>query len=357
MLGWLARGIERSVTALVGTSNARSLRRLQPALDSINALESKYCELSDGELKEQTHTFRRRLKSGETLDDLLIEAFAVCREAADRVLGMRHFDVQVLGGLVLHGGSIAEMATGEGKTLVATLPAYLNALEGEGVHVVTVNDYLARRDMEWMGKLAQMLAGVGSFYIRANMHWPHLIDTALKAHHLYKRDVHYVVDDGKVVIVDEFTGRLLPGRQWRDGLHRAVEAKEALPIRRDSQTLADITRQNYFRLYDKICGMTGTAMTEASELWNIYRLKVIAVPTNRPLRRFNHPDVIYLTEAEKHKAVVDEMERMHQWDVLVLADGGEQPGRITSKHDEEIEFEPADGPLAERRAFALLRTD
>jgi preprotein translocase subunit SecA len=355
---------------------------------------------------------------------------------------------------VLHSGAIAEMITGEGKTLVATLPAYLNALEGKGVHVVTVNDYLARRDMEWMGPLymnlgltvgaiqsgmdpgerqkayacditygtnnefgfdylrdnmrmaargddsfpkhmqqsqgplnfaivdevdnilvdeartpliisgpahddvtkyakadqiarqlkadthfevkekehtvalteegvrkAEKLADVESFYTAGNMEWPHLIDNALKAHYLYKRDVNYVVQNGEVVIVDEFTGRLMPGRQWSDGLHQAVEAKEGVKIKEESQTLATVTLQNFFKLYKKLGGMTGTAMTEATEFWKIYKLDVIAIPPNRGLQRINHPDVIYRTEREKWIAVADEVERIHRWDTLALGDG------------------------------------
>src|SRR5208283_5069143 len=376
----------------------------QPTVAAINALEPTYQAMTDEELKEQTPKFQKRLAGGETLDDLLVEAFAVCREAGRRHLGMRHFDVQLMGGVVLHRGNIAEMVTGEGKTLVATLPAYLNALEGKGVHVVTVNDYLARRDMEWMGPLylslgltvgaiqnqmepaerqkayncditygtnnefgfdylrdnmrdaardddrfdkhrqqvqgplhfaiidevdnilideartpliisgpahddvtryvkadriarqlkkgahfevkekehtahltdegvraAELAAGVESFYTAGNMEWPHLIDNSLKAHHLYKRDVNYIVNkEGEVVIVDEFTGRLMPGRNWSDGLHQAVEAKEGVRIKEEYQTLATITLQNFFKLYKKICGMTGTAMTEANEFWKVY---------------------------------------------------------------------------------------
>jgi len=469
----LAQGFERTVTSMFGSSNARYLKKLQPQVDAINALEPKYQEFSAAELKEQTDKFRKRLAAGETLDDLLIEAFAVCREAGRRVLGMRHYDVQLLGGMVLHSGNIAEMVTGEGKTLVATLPVYLNAIGGSGVHVVTVNDYLARRDMEWMGPLymalgltvgtiqsnmesdqrqkayacditygtnnefgfdylrdnmrpaargddhypkhlqqvqgplhyavvdevdnilvdeartpliisgpahdditryskadriarqlkrdahfevnekehtahltddgirvAEKLADVESFYTAGHMEWPHLIDNSLKAHHLYKRDVNYVIKDGEVVIVDEFTGRLMPGRNWSDGLHQAVEAKEGVRIKEENQTLATITLQNFFKLYDKICGMTGTAMTEAAEFWKIYKLDVIAIPTNRPLWRINNPDVIYRTEREKYKAIVDEIERMHKWDVLTLDNREEWFGRIVRESDDTIEFQP-----------------
>ena len=480
VFGGIARGIERAITSMFGSSNARYLKKLQPQVDAINALEPTYQAMTDDELREQTVKFRKRLAAGETLDDLLVEAFAVCREASRRVLGMRHYDVQLLGGMVLHSGTIAEMITGEGKTLVATLPAYLNALEGKGVHVVTVNDYLARRDMEWMGPLymslgltvgtiqsnmetserqkayecditygtnnefgfdylrdnmrraakgddtypkphqqsqgrlhyaiidevdnilideartpliisgpahdditryskadriarqlkkdvhfevnekehtahltddgirtAEQLAGVESFYTAGNMEWPHLIDNSLKAHHLYKRDVNYVIKDGEIVIVDEFTGRLMPGRNWSDGLHQAVEAKEGVRIKEENQTLATITLQNFFKLYDKICGMTGTAMTEAAEFWKIYKLDVIAMPTNRPMQRINFPDVIYRTEPEKYHALVDEIERINKWDVLELNDGTDVWGTITSENDEQVEIQLKGGKRRE----------
>ncbi len=473
IFGGVARGIERGITSLFGSSNARFIKKLQPTVDAINALEPKYQAMTDAELREQTPKFRKRLAAGETLDDILVEAFAVCREAGRRVLGMRHYDVQLMGGMILHRGNIAEMVTGEGKTLVATLPAYLNALEGKGVHVVTVNDYLARRDMEWMGPLymslgltvgaiqsnmetedrqksydcditygtnnefgfdylrdnmrpaakndnrydkwyqqsqgplhfaiidevdnilvdeartpliisgpahddvtryakadriarqlkkglhfevnekdhtahltdegvraAEQLAGVESFYTAGHMEWPHLIDNSLKAHHLYKRDVNYVVNGEEVVIVDEFTGRLMPGRNWSDGLHQAVEAKEGVRIKEENQTLATITLQNFFKLYKKICGMTGTAMTEAAEFWKIYKLDVIAVPTNKVLKRINHPDVIYRTEPEKYNAIADEIERMNKWDVLVNEKGEEYLGKIIHETDEAVEFQP-----------------
>jgi preprotein translocase subunit SecA len=386
---------------------------------------------------------------------------------------MRHYDVQLIGGMVLHSGAIAEMITGEGKTLVATLPAYLNAIEGKGVHVVTVNDYLARRDMEWMGplymglgltvgaiqsgmdsgerqkayacditygtnnefgfdylrdnmrmasrgddrfpkhmqqsqgflnfaivdevdnilideartpliisgpahddvtkyskadqiarqlkadthfevkekehtvalteegvRLAEKLADVESFYTAGNMEWPHLIDNSLKAHYLYKRDVNYVVQNGEVVIVDEFTGRLMPGRQWSDGLHQAVEAKEGVKVKEESQTLATVTLQNFFKLYKKLGGMTGTAMTEASEFWKIYKLDVIAIPPNRGMKRINHPDVIYRTEREKWIAVADEVERLHRFDTLAMTDGSWRIGKIVKETESSLEFEP-----------------
>jgi preprotein translocase subunit SecA len=468
----LSSRTERLITGLFGSSNARYIRKLEPKIEAINLLEPRYQAMSDAELTGQTAEFKRRLAAGETLDDLLVEAFAVCREAGRRWLAMRHYDVQLIGGMVLHSGAIAEMITGEGKTLVATLPAYLNALEGKGVHVVTVNDYLARRDMEWMAPLymglgltvgaiqsgmdsgqrqlayacditygtnnefgfdylrdnmrmaarddnrfpkhmqqaqgplhyaivdevdnilideartpliisgpahddvakyaradqiarqlkpeihfevkekehsvalteegvrtAEKLAGVESFYTVGNMEWPHLIDNSLKAHHLYKRDVNYVIQGGDIVIVDEFTGRLMPGRQWSDGLHQAVEAREGVRIKEESQTLATVTLQNFFKLYKKLAGMTGTAMTEANEFWKIYKLDVIAIPPNRGLQRINHPDVIYRTEREKWIAVADEIERINRWDTLALADGSWKVGTITKETDDEVAFE------------------
>jgi preprotein translocase subunit SecA len=486
IFGGIGRAFERAITSLFGSSNARYIKKLQPKVDAINALEPKYQAMSDDELRQQTTIFRERLAKGETLDDLLVEAFAVCREGGRRFLKMRHYDVQLIGGMVLHSGNIAEMVTGEGKTLVATLPAYLNALEGKGVHVITVNDYLARRDMEWMGPLymglgltvgaiqsnmetdqrqksydcditygtnnefgfdylrdnmrpaargdkrypkhlqqsqgplhyavidevdnilideartpliisgpasdditkypkadkiarqlkrdvhfevkekehtahmteegvraAEKLAGVESFYTAGNMEWPHLIDNALKAHHLYKLDVNYVVQDGEVVIVDEFTGRLMVGRHWSDGLHQAVEAKEGVKIKEENQTLATITLQNFFKLYKKISGMTGTAMTEASEFWKIYKLDVIAIPTNRGLQRINHPDVIYRTEAEKFKAIAEEIERMNKWDVLWLSDGKEAVGTILKEDDQKIEFQEAE--TRQKRTFEAAK--
>ncbi len=478
--GGMLRGFERGITTVFGSSNARYVKKLHPQVEAINVLEPKYQALDDRQLREQTAAFRERLRAGETLDDLLVEAFAVCREAGRRFLGMRHYDVQLIGGVVLHRGSIAEMVTGEGKTLVATLAAYLNALEGKGVHVVTVNDYLARRDMEWMGPLyiglgltvgtiqsdmpvlerqkayacditygtnnefgfdylrdnmrlaargdnrypkeyqqaqgrlhyaivdevdnilideartpliisgpahddvrkyseadriarqlkrdahfvvnekdhtahltdvgvreAERLAGVESFYTAGNMEWPHLIDNALKAHHLYQRDVRYVVKEGRVVIVDEFTGRLMEGRQWSDGLHQAVEAKEGVKVKEETQTLATITLQNFFKLYDKIAGMTGTAMTEANEFWKIYELEVVAIPTNRPLKRIEHPDVIHRSEREKFIAVADEIERMNRWDVVWTADGNEIWGTLHKETDDAIEFQSKDSKRKE----------
>ncbi len=440
---------ERGLTGLLGSSNERRIRNLGfvrdrqgnttitpgSLLDHINSLEPEWQKKTDSELKETADRFRARLKAGETLDDLLPEAFAAVREAGRRFLRMRHYDVQIIGGYILHNGMIAEMVTGEGKTLVATLPSFLNALAGK-VHVVTVNDYLARRDMEWMGTIhlnlgltigaiqsemgpqerqkhyacditygtsnqfgfdylrdnmkphrslqvqgpldyaivdeidnilideartpliisgpahdnldkypkansiarqlrrdidfevkekehtchlteegvrrAEELAGVDSFYTAGNMEWPHLIDNALRAHHLYKRDVHYVVERGEIIIIDENTGRKMEGRQWSDGLHQAVEAKEGVRIKEESQTLATITLQNYFKLYGKLAGMTGTAMTEAEEFWKIYHLDVVAIPPNRPLRRINYPDNVYGTEKEKWTAVVQEVKEVHE---------------------------------------------
>ncbi|MCC7475897.1 MAG: SEC-C domain-containing protein [Pirellulales bacterium] len=476
---------ERAITGMFGSANARFLKRLQPKVEAINALEPKYQAMTDAELQAQTSNFRRRLEAGETLDDILVEAFAVCREGGRRFLGLRHYDVQLLGGMILHEGNIAEMVTGEGKTLVATLPAYLNALQPitiddaghprGSVHVVTVNDYLARRDMEWMGPLytglgltvgtiqagmesderqaayacditygtnnefgfdylrdnmriaargdsrfdkrhqqaqgplnfaiidevdnilideartpliisgpaedditkygradkvarqlkkdihfevkekehtanltdegvreAERLAGVESFYTAGNMQWPHLIDNSLKAHHLYKRDVNYVVQNGEVVIVDEFTGRLMPGRHWSDGLHQAVEAKEGVRIKEESQTLATITLQNFFKLYKKICGMTGTALTEAGEFWKIYKLDVIGVPTNKPLQRLIHADVIYRSEREKFTAIADEIERLNRWDQVLKDDGEYLVGAIEKETEQELTVLPQD---------------
>ena len=470
--GGLVGVAERLLTKVFGSDNERQLNRLAGKVEAINALEPQLQQLSDSELKEQTHKLRQRLEAGETLDDLLVEAFATCREAGRRFLDMRHYDVQLLGGMVLHSGKIAEMITGEGKTLVATLPAYLNALGRSGVHVVTVNDYLARRDMEWMGPIyrgldltvgtiqsnmpvedrqesyscditygtnnefgfdylrdnmrpaardderypkhlqqsqgplkfaiidevdnilideartpliisgsafsdkrrydnadviarklkigdhfvvnekdhtahltdggiraAEKLAGVESFYTAGNMDWPHLIDNALKAHHLYQRDVKYVVKEDRVVIVDDHTGRLQEGRQWSDGLHQAIEAKEGVKIKDETQTLATITLQNFFKLYKKSCGMTGTAMTEAAEFAKIYKLDTVEIPPNRKLQRDEHDDVIYGTEKQKFLAVAEEIERFHKWDI-VETDKEDFIGEIVSQGDGSIEFRP-----------------
>jgi len=447
-----------------GTSNERAVKRLLPRVTEINALEPQTRALSDEQLRAKTTEFRARIAAAlegitdeearvaaekQALDDILPEAFAVVREAGWRAVTMRHFDVQLVGGMVLHQGKIAEMKTGEGKTLVATLPCYLNALAGHGVHVVTVNDYLAKRDAEWMGKIYEFLGltvGVivhdlddnqrrkaygsditygtnnefGFDYLRDNMkfeladcvqrghyysivdevdsilideartpliisgptdqttdkyarvnriipslelgeeiekspeekiltgdyvvdekhktiavtdegwekiegllgigniadpeNWDlkHHVETAIKAHSLYKKDVQYVVKDGEVIIVDEFTGRMMPGRRWSDGLHQAVEAKEGVNIRREDQTLATITFQNYFRLYKKLAGMTGTAETEASEFDNIYKLDIVVIPTNKPMRRIENADVVFRTAKEKYYAVADEIAKLHE---------------------------------------------
>jgi preprotein translocase subunit SecA len=468
--------INRLLGKVFGTKNEREIKRLMPNVAAINALEPAMQKLSDEELRAKTEEFRRRvqdrLKSiadepdadpdrlkeiqeertkaiNGVLDGVLVEAFAVAREAGRRVLNMRHFDVQLIGGMVLHQGKIAEMKTGEGKTLVATLPVYLNALSGRGVHVVTVNDYLAKRDSEWMGKLytflgltvgvivhdlddqqrreayaadvtygtnnefgfdylrdnmkfdlkdcvqrghnfaivdevdsilideartpliisgaseestdkyarvnriipklekgeeiegppgepaqltgdyvvdekhrnitvsdegwvkVEQLLGIGNIADPENWDLKHHVETAIKAHSLYHRDVEYVVKDGEVIIVDEFTGRLMPGRRWSDGLHQSVEAKENVKVERENQTLATITFQNYFRMHKKLAGMTGTAETEATEFEKIYRLEVMVIPTNRTLLRVENPDVVYRTEKEKYFAAADEIQRLH----------------------------------------------
>ena len=420
---------------IVGSHNERELKRIQPLVAGINELEKEISRLSDTDLKSKSPIFKSRLEKGESLDDILPEAFAVVRESGRRILAMRHFDVQLIGGEVLHQGKIAEMKTGEGKTLVATLSVYLNALSGKGVHVVTVNDYLARRDAEWMGPLYQFLGlsfGViehdmpeperrlayqsdvtygtnnefGFDYLRDNMKYSlqdcvqgahhyaivdevdsilvdeartpliisgpseestdkyykidkliprlvreqdykidekartvvlqepgvekgenflgienlydpnhmdlvHHIQQALKAHTLFKRDADYMIKDGQVIIVDEFTGRLMPGRRYSDGLHQALEAKEGVRIERENQTLATITFQNYFRMYDKLAGMTGTAETEATEFEKIYKLEVVVIPTNQPLIRREYPDLVYRTEREKFNAVADEAKELN----------------------------------------------
>ena len=461
---WDTRAVPRMIidtllAKVIGTQNERELKRIRPLVAEINAKEPEIQALSDEALRGKTVEFRQRLANGEALDDLLPEAFAVVREAGKRTLNMRHFDVQLIGGIVLHRGKIAEMKTGEGKTLVATLPAYLNALEGKGVHVVTVNDYLARRDSEWMGRIYRFLGmsvGViqhdlndqerqvaygsditygtnnefgfdylrdnmkfdlahyvqrghhfaivdevdsilideartpliisgpaeestdlyyevdriipkltpgattrgdvkaedreelektgdyivdekhktvtltetgmakaekmlphrlqpGGLYDPANMPLLHHINQALRAHSLFRLDVDYMIKDGGVVIVDEFTGRLMPGRRWSDGLHQAVEAKEKVKIERENQTLATVTFQNYFRKYGKLSGMTGTADTEAEEFAKIYKLDVMVIPTNRELKRIEEPDTVYRTEREKYEAIVtDILEKQEQ---------------------------------------------
>jgi preprotein translocase subunit SecA len=437
--------VAKLLSRVFGSRNERLLKRLRSVVARINGMESELQALHDDALRAKTAEFRQRIASGASLDDLLPEAFAVVREAARRTLGMRHYDVQLIGGMVLHSGKIAEMRTGEGKTLVATLPAYLNALSGKGVHVVTVNDYLARRDATWMSRVYEFLGmtvGVihagqsaeakraayaaditygtnnefGFDYLRDNMafrvadkvqrglnfaivdevdsilideartpliisgpmgdssdlylkinrlipglrrqeqegdggHFTidektkqvhlteeghqeveelmlkagllregdslysatnislmHHLNAALRAHHLYHRDVDYIVSDNTIVIVDEFTGRTMPGRRWSDGLHQAIEAKEGVPIQNENQTLASITFQNYFRLYNKLSGMTGTADTEAYEFQQIYGLEVVVIPTHRPMIRKDLGDLVYLTAAEKYDAVMRDIE-------------------------------------------------
>src|SRR5579871_4846280 len=435
--------IDTVLAKVFGTKHDREVKAMRPILAAIGDMEPQLKALSDAELAAQTVTFREQFAQGASLDDLLIPAFATVREAGRRILNMRHFDVQLIGGIVLHRGKVAEMKTGEGKTLVATLPVYLNALAGKGVHVVTVNDYLAKRDSEWMGRLykglgltvgvivhdlddnerresyrcditygtnneygfdylrdnmkfriadcvqrehffaivdevdsilideartpliisgpseestdkyykinriipnlirgeviegkepgqkwttgdytvdekhrsvalteegvlkMERLLGLGNMYEAINMEINHHVQQALRAHVLYLRDRDYVVKDEEVIIVDEFTGRQMPGRRWSDGLHQAIEAKEGVKIQRENQTLATITFQNYFRMYKKLSGMTGTAETEAAEFAKIYNLDVVAIPTNRPLIRKEYPDVVYRTAEEKFEAVVN----------------------------------------------------
>ncbi|MEO1365792.1 MAG: preprotein translocase subunit SecA [Acidobacteriota bacterium] len=437
--------INKVLSKLFGTKHERDLKRMQPIVQQVNALESSMEALDDGQLRAKTDEFRGRLENGETTDDLMLEAFAVVREAAKRQLGMRHYDVQLIGGMVLHDGRIAEMKTGEGKTLMATLAVYLNALPGKGTHVVTVNDYLAQRDAEWMAPVyealgmsvgviktnlptedrrkayacdityatnnelgfdylrdhmvidqtrmvqrghhfaivdevdsilideartpliisgpseesvdkyyridrvipkfvrgdehedengnkytsgdflvdekaqtvalteegvakAEHVLKVENLYDMENIELLHGVNQGLRAHHLYKNDVDYLVKDGSVVIVDEFTGRAMPGRRWSDGLHQAVEAKEGVRIERENQTLATVTFQNYFRMYDKLAGMTGTAETEEAEFGEIYELDVTVIPTNKPIARMDYADAVFRTEPEKWQAVVDELQ-------------------------------------------------
>ncbi|MCI8491932.1 MULTISPECIES: preprotein translocase subunit SecA [Anaerotruncus] len=439
------------IKKLFGSYSERELKRVYPIQQKVLALEETYKSKSDAELKAATQALKERLANGETLDDILPDAFAVCREASDRVLGMRHFPVQIIGGIILHQGRISEMRTGEGKTLVATLPAYLNALTGKGVHIVTVNDYLAKRDSEWMGKVYRFLglsvgliihgldtqqrrdayacditygtnnefgfdylrdnmviykrdkvqrghnyaivdevdsilideartpliiSGQGDkstdLYERAdrfartlkcyrvaetdskeehddvdgdyivdekaktvtltasgvakaeeyfglenltdgdNMQIQHHINQAIRAHGIMQRDVDYVVKDGEVIIVDEYTGRLMLGRRYNEGLHQAIEAKEGVKVERESKTLATVTFQNFFRMYDKLAGMTGTAMTEADEFMEIYKLDVIEIPTNKPVQRIDHHDVVYKTEKAKFNAVIENIVECHE---------------------------------------------
>lgn len=480
---YIGRGVNAFFKFVLGGTEAeRNVKRLKPYVDAVNALEPKMKQLTHQELRKLTEKFKKRLKNGETLEEILPEAFAAVREASVRTTGMRHFDVQIMGGVVLHQGKIAEMATGEGKTLVATLPAYLNALTERGVHIVTVNDYLARRDREWMGPIFELLGltvgviqsdmdnperkqayncditygtnnefgfdylrdnmklsvedqvqrelhyaivdevdnvlideartpliisgpaeespekyfeatrlarhlrkgihyevhekehrvtlteegieeaqrylKVDSFYNSRNIDWPHYIDVALRAKELYKRDKDYVVMDGQVIIVDEFTGRLMPGRRWSDGLHQAVEAKEGLTVREENQTLATITFQNYFKLYAKLAGMTGTAATEAGEFLKIYELEVVVIPTNRPLRRYNFPDLVYGTAKEKWDAVVEEIIRTNKTGRPILVgttsiENSEMLSRRLSRYG--VEHEVLNAKHHEREAKIVAR--
>ncbi|MDX9730672.1 MAG: preprotein translocase subunit SecA [Bdellovibrionales bacterium] len=449
--------INAVLTKIFGTAHAREMKRLGPVIDKINSLESRIKAMSDAELQNQTVQFKERIAKGESLDTILPEAFAVCREAGKRVLNMRHYDVQLIGGMILHRGSIAEMRTGEGKTLVATLPAYLNGLSGKGVHIVTVNDYLARRDAEWMGRLygwlglttdvivhgqndvqkkAAYMADIsyctnnelGFDYLRDNMKFdladyaqrplnfaivdecdsilideartpliisgpaedstdkyyvvnaiiPHLkreqhftmeeksktvalteegnqrveellkienlydpqniellhhVYQGLKAHHLYSRDVDYMVKDGEIIIVDEFTGRLMEGRRWSDGLHQAVEAKEGVTVKNENQTLATITFQNYFRMYKKLAGMTGTAETEAVEMKKIYGLDVSVIPTNKPIRRMDHEDVVFKNANGKYISIVrDIVERQKNGQPTLVGTVSIERSELISKY-------------------------
>ena len=467
---------------IFGSKNERELKRLQPSVDQINSFEPKIKGLSNNQLKVMTSTFRERFERGESLDELLPEAFAVVREASSRTLKMRHFDVQLMGGIVLHQGKIAEMKTGEGKTLAATLPVYLNALTGKGVHVVTVNDYLAKRDTEWMGVIYTFLGlSVGTIvhglddkerknayaadvtygtnnefgfdYLRDNMKFSkndlaqrspyyaivdevdsilideartpliisgpaekstslyyqldkviprlqrerdytidekartvvlteegvarcekklqidnlyeaknieilHHLNQALKAHTLFKKDVDYIVKNGEVIIVDEFTGRLMPGRRYSEGLHQALEAKENVKIENENQTLASVTFQNYFRMYEKLAGMTGTADTEAAEFKKIYNLDVVVIPTNLPMIRKDFADVIYKTEREKFKAVVREVKGLHKKGQPVLAgtvsiDKSEKLSQMLSK--EGIEHSVLNAKNHEKEAEIIAK--
>ena len=436
MIGGLLKKPTSLLKSVFGTSNDRVVRQIQSIAEAVNAVEPELEKLSDEQLRERTSQFRGRLKNGETLDDILVEAFATVREASKRTLGQRHFDVQIVGGVVLHHGKIAEMRTGEGKTLVATLPVYLNALEGKGAHVVTVNDYLAQRDARWMGQIYEFLGltvgcivhglgdeerqreyacdvtygtnnefgfdylrdnmkfhleemvqrsfnfaivdevdsilideartpliisgptedtsegyrnvdkliprlseedyekdekqrtvtltedgaqkienllrdsgvlGEGSLYDIQNISLVHHVNQALRAHKLFHRDTDYIVKDNKVIIIDEFTGRMMEGRRYSDGLHQALEAKEQVDIQNENQTLASITFQNYFRLYPKLAGMTGTALTEAPEFGEIYGLEVIDIPTNKPMIRDDMDDEVYRTSKEKYDAILDQI--------------------------------------------------
>lgn len=482
MLGKIARKI-------FGSANDRFVKKLYKIVNQINALEPNFIKLSDEELKAKTDEYRNRLKNGETLDDILPEAFATVREASKRVMGQRHYDVQLIGGIVLHKGMIAEMKTGEGKTLVATLAAYLNALEGKGVHVVTVNDYLAKRDAEWMGKIYRFLGltvdyiihgkndnerrmaynsdivyatnnELGFDYLRDNMKFSlyervqrdfnfaivdevdsilideartpliisgeaedssatyisvsnlmsqlvpedyekdekqknvtlteagmeHVekllreaglikdgslydignvglvqhVNNALRAHEMFQKDVDYIVKDGKVVIVDEFTGRIMEGRRFSDGLHQALEAKEGVKIQSENQTLASITFQNYFRLYPKLSGMTGTAMTEETEFCDIYNLVCVEIPTNKPVQRQDLHDEIYRTEGEKYRAIINTILDCHHRGQPVLVgttsvEKSEVVANLLHKAAPDLHFEVLNARYHEREAAIVAQ--
>lgn len=481
--------LNKIARALFGSANDRFVKRQMKVVDKINSLEPDFVKLSDAELKAKTDEFRNRIKNGETLDELLPEAFAAVREAAKRTLGQRHYDVQLVGGIVLHKGMIAEMKTGEGKTLVATLAAYLNALEGKGVHIVTVNDYLAKRDAEWMGQVYRFLGltvdyivhgkddnqrraaynsdiiygtnnELGFDYLRDNMKFNleervqrefnfaivdevdsilideartpliisgaaedsseryvsvnkiipqlvpadyekdekartvtltevgmthveqllkqvglitegglydignvslvHHVNQALRAHKMFTRDVDYIVKDGKVVIVDEFTGRIMEGRRYSDGLHQALEAKEGVAIQSENQTLASITFQNYFRLYPKLSGMTGTAMTEEAEFADIYGLSCVEIPTNKPVVRVDEHDEIYRTEKEKYQAIINTILDCHRRGQPVLVgttsvEKSEVVADLLSKAAPNVHFEVLNARHHEREAAIVAQ--
>ena len=482
MLGQIARKI-------FGSANDRFVKKQYKIVNQINALEPSFEKLSDEELKAKTEEYRNRIKDGETLDDLLPEAFATVREAAKRVMGQRHYDVQLIGGIVLHKGMIAEMKTGEGKTLVATLAAYLNALEGKGVHIVTVNDYLAQRDAQWMGQIYRFLGlsvdyiihgkndnerriaynadivygtnnELGFDYLRDNMKFnlyekvqrdfnyaivdevdsilideartpliisgeaedssatyltiakiiPQLKDSdyekdekqksvtltesgmehieqllreaglikegslydignvnlvqhvnnGLRAHKMFQRDVDYIVKDDKVVIVDEFTGRIMEGRRFSDGLHQALEAKEGVTIQSENQTLASITFQNYFRLYPKLAGMTGTAMTEEAEFCDIYNLVCVEIPTNKPVKREDLQDEIYRTAAEKYRAIINTILDCHRRGQPVLVgttsvEKSEIVAELLHKAAPDVKFEVLNARHHDREAAIVAQ--
>lgn len=474
--------IEKVLSKIFGTKHDRDMKRIQPLVDQINSYEPQMKAMSDSELQAYSARLKERVRGGETTDSVLPEAFAVCREASTRVLGMRHYDVQLIGGIILHQGRIAEMRTGEGKTLVATLPVYLNGLTGKGVHVVTVNDYLVKRDAEWMSKLygflglttgvivhgltdqqrkenyacdisyctnnelgfdylrdnmkfdlndyvqrghhfaivdecdsilideartpliisgpaesstekyslvnkiipslkrdvhfvmeeksksaslteegnakVEQLLGVENIYDPQHIELLHHVYQGLKAHYLYRRDVEYMIKDGEVVIVDEFTGRLMPGRRWSDGLHQAIEAKENVEIKSENQTLASITFQNYFRMYSKLAGMTGTADTEAVEFKKIYNLEVSVVPTNKPIRRVDKEDVVYKSEIAKFKAITADIRtRVEQGQPVLVGTGSIEKSELLSQFlkKEGVKHEVLNAKHHEREAEIIAQ--